>query len=65
MSKRRLVAPEDLLGQQEIAVLAGVSFSTLRAWVSRGKLPPPFVRLGLGPIWVRADIERWLEERAS
>jgi prophage regulatory protein len=64
-TKRKLIAPEDLLGQREIAALSGIEFSKLRTWVHRGKLPEPFVVLSLGPIWLRADVERWIAERAS
>jgi predicted DNA-binding transcriptional regulator AlpA len=45
----------DLVSYREIEQETGVAQSTLRTWVSRGKLPKP-LREDLGAFWVRSTI---------
>lgn len=52
-----------LLGQAEVATLAGVQSSTVGVWVTRGKLPPPIAELACGRIWLKSDIDDWLARR--
>jgi hypothetical protein len=66
---RDLAKPEpkkiELVGQAEVAVMAGVKSSTVGVWVGRGKLPAPAAELACGRIWLKADIEAWLKRRPS
>lgn len=50
-----------LLGTQEVADLLGWSRNMVSAYHSRGSagFPPLYVVLAAGPVWRRADIERW------
>ena len=52
----------ELIGQNEIAELAGVALTTVRKWRHRYEFPAPVSRLAIGPVWLRSDVEDWLEE---
>ncbi len=52
----------ELIGQNEIAELAGVALVTVRKWRQRHEFPAPVSRLAIGPVWLRSDVEAWLEE---
>jgi predicted DNA-binding transcriptional regulator AlpA len=53
----------DLVGQAEVATMAGVKSSTVGVWVSRGQLPEPVAKLACGRVWAKGDIEAWLKSR--
>lgn len=53
----------DILGVHEMAQLAGISDSTMRAYVTRGQCPEPDYRLACGPIWRRETAEAWVAKR--
>ena len=53
-----------LLDAEQMAELLRIDVRTLRRWRHEGKAPRPLK--GKGPLrWRRADVERWLAERAS
>jgi predicted DNA-binding transcriptional regulator AlpA len=52
-----------MVGQAEVAEMAGTKSSTVGVWVTRGKLPEPVAALACGKIWLRSDIEAWLKTR--
>lgn len=54
---------EALLSYAEIAELAGIRPSTLRAYRRRGYLPLPDEMLADRPRWRRSTVERWLRAR--
>lgn len=54
-----------LVGAAEVAMMTGVPSGTIYSWVRRDKLPEPHARLACGPIWLKAEIEQWLKERAA
>lgn len=64
-----LTAPElagdRLIGVPELAKLAGISASTLRAYLSRGEgdVPPPQAVRGGRNLWARPVGEDWVEQR--
>lgn len=64
---KALAKPEperlDLVGQAEIAEMAGTKSSTVGVWVTRGLLPAPVAQLKCGRVWLRSDIEAWLKRR--
>ena len=58
----------DLIGSTEAAELAGVTPSTFRTLVAKGKaakdpVPAPAVTLPRQTLWKRKDIERWAASR--
>jgi hypothetical protein len=65
----RLTAPElsadQLLGVTEMAEVAGVGSSTLRAYLSRGEndVPAPQAVVGGRSMWSRPVAEEWAEQR--
>lgn len=57
----RDVSPE-LAGLAEVAQILGITKRTAWNYTQREDFPEPVDRLASGPIWRRADIERWKEE---
>lgn len=56
-SKRQLTT--ELIGAAEVAEILGVTPSTVSAYLARGQMLAPLLTLACGPIWLRADIDRW------
>ena len=54
-----------LLDTAAVARLAGVGRSTIAAYLSRGYMPAPAMRLGQSPVWTREQIDAWLANRAG
>ena len=54
--------PEHLMGQTEIAELLGVSRQRAQQLYKAGALPKPYDTLAMGPVWLRADVEKWARE---
>ncbi|MFE1190081.1 helix-turn-helix transcriptional regulator [[Kitasatospora] papulosa] len=54
-----------LLGVPAVAATAGISPSTLRAYISRGDcdVPPPQAVVGRRSLWARPVAEEWAEQR--
>ncbi|HSV64962.1 MAG TPA: hypothetical protein VLJ59_03505 [Mycobacteriales bacterium] len=67
----KLTAPEltgdQLVGATEMAEIAGVAASTLRAYLSRGEgdLPQPQATVNGRSVWARPVAEEWAEQRHS
>lgn len=67
----RLTAPEftgdHLVGIPEMAELAGITSSTLRAYISRGEnsIPLPQATVGGRSMWARPVAEDWAEARSK
>jgi predicted DNA-binding transcriptional regulator AlpA len=43
----------------------GTSRAQVSRWSLRDDFPMPVARLRMGPIWMRADVERWARSRKS
>lgn len=63
---------DDLLDSTELAALLGVtrqSLSSMRARPERhpriANLPAPFRTVSRVPLWLRSDIERWMEDMSE
>ena len=55
----------ELVGVHEIAEMANVRSSAVSNWrVRHADFPTPLVELASGPIFIRTDVERWLENRS-
>jgi predicted DNA-binding transcriptional regulator AlpA len=57
------VMPTDTLTTKQVATLAGIQASTVRAYHSRHQMPAPAGYLGRTPYWDRAAIETWTATR--
>lgn len=55
-------ATSDVLTPQELSELLKVPVSTLHRWSSQGTGPRP-ARVGKHLRWIRAEVDRWLEEQ--
>jgi hypothetical protein len=53
----------DVMGVAEVAALIGVAPKTVGAYLARGQMPAPDVKLACGPIWARETIEAWTAKR--
>jgi len=53
----------DLVGVAEVAVMLDTSRAQVSRWALREDFPQPVSRLRMGPIWMRADVERWAKHR--
>ena len=53
----------DLVGVAEAAMLLETSRAQVSRLSLRDDFPDPVARLRMGPIWMRADVKRWAEER--
>jgi hypothetical protein len=64
-----VMAPElsgdQLIGPTQVAELAGIAPSTLRAYLARGEgdLPLPQARVGSRNLWARVVAQEWVEQR--
>jgi hypothetical protein len=57
--RRGDVPPGDLLGFAEIVKYLDLPERTVARYVKRPDFPEPVVRLAAGPVWHRADVDRW------
>jgi len=48
-----------VVGLAEVAELLDVSKRTATRYTARPDFPEPAAELAMGPIWLRADVERW------
>jgi hypothetical protein len=53
----RKVDPRDLLGLTEVAILLDWDRRRVATYLSRGVFPAPIIRLAMGPLWTRSQIE--------
>jgi predicted DNA-binding transcriptional regulator AlpA len=58
-------APRQYWNQSELADILGKHRTTIFRWVKAGVLPRPIYLTSTQPVFRRAEIEAWLEERAS
>jgi hypothetical protein len=60
------VDPRDLVGVQEVALLAKVSSAAVANWASRfADFPRPVATLAAGPVFNEAEIRAWLNKRGA
>jgi hypothetical protein len=57
-----VVSPEELASIAEISEIFGVTKRIAGKYVARPDFPAPLGRVSAGPIWRRADVERWGKE---
>lgn len=62
--RSRLLSNTETLGIPELAALLHLAPSTVRSDVSRRPwMLPPFIKLGIKTIWLRATVLEWLKAR--
>lgn len=52
-----------LMTVEEVAERCGVQASTVRAYNSRGQMPPPDVTYSRTPLWKAKTIDTWMANR--
>lgn len=52
-----------LVGAQEIGQMLGVGRQRVFQLACRADFPAPVVRLAMGNVWRREDVEKWAKER--
>jgi len=52
---------EVFVGVTEIAEAYGVAVNSAWRWTRRDDFPAPTARLARGPLWRRADVDKWAE----
>ncbi|HZQ77549.1 MAG TPA: hypothetical protein VFE55_09480 [Acidimicrobiia bacterium] len=57
------LAATRLLGIGDVARLARVTPATITAYLSRGRMPPPVIRLAGTPLWSGPVVRQWLADR--
>lgn len=57
--RRRDLRPGDLLGFAELVRFLEVPERTAARYVKRPDFPRPVAKLAAGPVWHRADVDRW------
>lgn len=57
--------PGTLAGTKDAMEILGVPRSTLNRWLERDEMPQPIDVPAGGPIWYRADLEKFAERRAA
>lgn len=57
--KTMVTAVHHLVGSQEIARMLGVSRQRVQQLIARDDFPEPDVKLAMGKVWKRADVESW------
>jgi predicted DNA-binding transcriptional regulator AlpA len=53
------VAPEEIVGMEEIAELLGVAKVTAKRYGARDDFPPPLAVLAGGRVWRREEVLAW------
>jgi predicted DNA-binding transcriptional regulator AlpA len=53
------MTPGELAGLAEVAEIVGKDKRTATRYTGRPDFPTPVDRLASGPVWRRADVERW------
>ncbi|MFD6640298.1 helix-turn-helix transcriptional regulator [Micromonospora chalcea] len=54
--------PKHLYGRGEIARRLGVSRQRAGEIIDRPDFPEPYDRLGMGSVWLKSDVEAWIEK---
>ncbi|MFV2083828.1 helix-turn-helix transcriptional regulator [Micromonospora sp. LOL_021] len=52
----------ELVGAQEIAKMLGVSRQRVHIISRRKGFPDPVAVLAMGSVWLKSDVERWIQE---
>lgn len=52
---------DDLLGFGEVCEMTGKSKGYIQEYIRRGQFPQPVKTLSCGPLWLRQDIQTWID----
>ncbi|MBG9772436.1 helix-turn-helix transcriptional regulator [Brevibacillus laterosporus] len=60
-----LVNVDDLVGFGEVCDMTGKTKGYLQVYIKRGQFPEPIKTLSCGPIWLKEQIQEWMESRSK
>ncbi|UED72165.1 helix-turn-helix transcriptional regulator [Brevibacillus sp. HD3.3A] len=49
------------MGLSEVSEMVGMSKQNVRTYLERGQFPQPVKVLASGPLWLRVQIQMWLD----
>ncbi|CAJ1001048.1 DNA-binding protein [Brevibacillus aydinogluensis] len=52
---------DDLLGFGEVCEMTGKSKGYIQEYIRRGQFPEPVKTLSCGPLWLREQIQTWID----
>jgi hypothetical protein len=55
----------DVVGTEEASEILGVEPGRISRWLKSGKLPPPYSKPSMSPVWFRVDIEKFRDNGLS
>lgn len=56
-----LVNIDDILGLSEVSGMTGKSKANIKEYQKRGQFPEPVKILASGPLWLRDQIQTWMD----
>ncbi|MED4581858.1 hypothetical protein P9578_03595 [Brevibacillus choshinensis] len=52
---------DDIMGLTEVCEMTGKSKSYIKMYQKRGQFPEPVKELASGPLWIRDQIQAWID----
>lgn len=52
---------DDILGLAEVCEMTGKTKNYINVYLERQKFPQPIKRLACGPLWLREQIQTWID----
>ena len=52
---------DDIMGLSEVSEMVGKSKQYVKTYVDRGTFPKPVKELASGPLWLRDQIQEWMD----
>ncbi|WP_232700095.1 helix-turn-helix transcriptional regulator [Brevibacillus daliensis] len=52
---------DDLMGFGEVCEMTGKTKGYIQEYMRRGNFPEPIKRLSCGPLWLREQIQNWID----
>lgn len=52
---------DDIMGLAEVSEMVGKSKQYIKTYLERGQFPEPVKTLASGPLWIRQQIQEWID----
>ncbi|KKX53286.1 MULTISPECIES: helix-turn-helix transcriptional regulator [Brevibacillus] len=52
---------DDIMGLYEVSEMTGKSKTYIKEYLKRGKFPQPIKVLACGPLWLREQVQVWMD----
>ncbi|CAJ1003859.1 helix-turn-helix transcriptional regulator [Brevibacillus aydinogluensis] len=52
---------DDIMGLSEVCEMTGKSKNYIKEYLKRGQFPQPVKELACGPLWLREQVQTWME----